>query len=246
MAYKLENAMDIESRITVAAEVHAADQADPKTIGKTLLSADETVMNAGVPGGITDAIADRGYHGDAVLDDLDTKGYRVYIAEPKRGRRNWKAQRRRHGKEIVDQRQRAFYANRRRSRSGRGRALQKKRAEYPERGFAHLKRTGGLARVHVRGKAEVTKKVHSHVTAANLGVILHALLGIGTPRSLQGRLRKVAAAILGLIGSLITHFRRPHRPRTQFVARRAVTIVIRHLRIGQPLRTSNPAYATGC
>ena len=101
---------------------------------------------------------------------------------------------------------RAFYANRRRSRSHRGRSLQKKRAEYPERGFAHLKRTGGLARVYVRGRREVTKKVQSHVTAANLGVILHALLGIGTPRSLQGRLRKAAAAVFALIGSLIAHF----------------------------------------
>jgi transposase len=241
MAYKLENAMDIESRITVAAEVHAADQADTQTIGKTLLSADEAVMNAGVPGGITDAIADRGYHGDAVLDDLDTRGYRAYIAEPKRRQRNWKTQRRRHGNEVVDRRQQT-YANRRRPKPGRA-PTSEEASGIPGKGFAHLKRTGGLARVHVRGKGEVTKKVHSHVTAANLGVILHALLGIGTPRSLQGMLRKIAAAIPRLIGSLIAHFWTVNRPRTQFVAWRLVTVVIRHLRVGQPLRTFKPAYA---
>ena len=246
MAYKVENAMDIESRITVASEVHAADQGDSKTIGKTLLSADETVMNAGVAGGITDAIADRGYHADTVLEEMEIKGYRAYIAEPNRGRRNWKAQRRRDGDDVVTRRQRVFYVSRRRSRSRRGRSLQKKRAEYPERGFAHLKRTGGLARVFVRGRREVTKKVQSYVAAANLGVILHALLGIGTPRSLQGRLRKALAAVFTLVGSLIAHFRPAHRPRIPFVAWRAVTVVIRHLRVGQPLRPFKLAYATGC
>ena len=66
--------MDLESRITVAAEVHLADQADPATVGKTVLTADETVMNAGIEGGIEDVILDRGYHADAVLKKLDETG----------------------------------------------------------------------------------------------------------------------------------------------------------------------------
>lgn len=198
MAYKVENAMDVQSRITLAAEVHMADQGDPATVARTLLSADETVMNAGVEGGIHEVILDRGYHADAVLETLEEKGFRGYVAEPKRGRRNWTKQRRRDGDERVTRRQRALYGNRRRSRSGRGRQFQKLRAEFPERGFAHLKRTGGLTRVFVRGKREVTKKVQSYVAAANLSVILHALLGMGTPRGLQGRVRNALAAILSV------------------------------------------------
>jgi transposase len=246
MAYKVENAMDIDSRITVASEVHAADQGDSKTIGKTLLSADEIVMNAGVKGGIDDVIVDRGYHADAVLEEMDGKGYRAYIAEPNRRRRNWKAQRRRDGDDAVTRRQRVFYASRRRSRSLKGRSLQKKRAEYPERGFAHLKRTGGLARVFVRGRREVTKKVQSYVAAANLGVILHALLGIGTPRSLQGRLRKALSVLFALVCCLIAPFRRLRHPRIQFVAWRAATVSIRRIQVRLSLRTLNPVYATGC
>ena len=246
MAYKVENAMDIESRITVASEVHAADQGDPQTIGKTLLAADETVMNAGVPGGIETAIADRGYHADAVLEDLAQKGYKAFIAEPKRGKRNWKQQRRRDGDEVVDRRKRVFYANRRRTRSQTGRGLQKKRAEYPERGFAHLKRTGGLARLFVRGKREVTKKVQSYVTAANLGVILFALIGIGTPRSLQGRLRRAVEVLFALIRSLIAPFHWTHRPTIQFATWRAARAAIGRFHIRPSLRTLRPAYATGC
>ena len=125
MAYKVENVMDIQSRITVAAHVHLADQADPATIGKTVLSTDETVMNAGIEGGIEDVILDRAYHADAVLEKLDETGYRAYIAEPKRGRRNWTKQSKRDGDERVARRKRVFYGNRRRSRSRRGRHLQR-------------------------------------------------------------------------------------------------------------------------
>jgi transposase len=98
----------------------------------------------------------------------------------------------------VARQKRAFYGNRGRSRSRRGRHLQRLRAEYPERGFALLKRTGGLARVFVRGRRQITKKVQSYVAAANLSVILRALLGMGTPRVLQSRLREALAAILAL------------------------------------------------
>lgn len=202
MAYKAENAVDIESRITVAAEVHTADKGDTLTINKTLLAADETTMRAGVEGGIKDVILDRGYHSDAVLVDLDSKGYRGYVAEPKRGTRNWQRLLKRDGEQVVADRQKAYYANRRRARSAAGKQLQKKRAEFPERAFAHLKRTGGLARVFVRGRREVGKKLKTHVAAANLGVILRALIGIGTPRSLQGRSRAFLEALFGLVSML--------------------------------------------
>ena len=202
MAYKAENAIDIESRITVAAEVHMADRGDTLTPHKTLLAADETTMRAGVEGGIKEVILDRGYHSDGVLVDLDSKGFRAYVAEPKRGTRNWQRQRRRDGDQIVDERQKAYYANRRRARSETGKQLQKKRAEFPERAFAHLKRTGGLARVFVRGRREVGKKLQTHVAAANLGVILRALIGIGTPRNLQGRSKAFLKALFGVVSVL--------------------------------------------
>jgi transposase len=246
MAYKIENAMDIQSRITVAAEVHLADQGDPATVGKTLLSADETVMNAGIPGGIQDVILDRGYHADAVLEKLDETGYRAYIAEPKRGPRNWTKQRRREGDERVTRRKRVLYGNRRRSRSRRGQHLQRLRAEYPERDFAHLKRTGGLARVFVRGRREVTKKVQSYVAAANLSVILHALLGMGTPRGLQSRLREALAAILTLCRFFIAQLASPSRPRGHIGALETGRTTFEQFHLRSGLRIREPAYATGC
>ena len=67
------------------------------------------------------------------------------------------------------------------------------------RGLRHLKRTGGLARLSVRDKHEVRKEVHSYTAAANLGVILHTLLGVGAPRGLQSRLGEALAALFALL-----------------------------------------------
>jgi transposase len=246
MAYKVENAMDLESRITVAAEVHSADKGDPQTVGKTLLKADMTVMNAGIKGGIQDVVLDRGYHSDEVLVDLDVKGYRAYIAEPKRKQRNWTAMERRDGAECVADRKRTFYGNRRRARGQRGRNFQKLRAEYPERGFAHLKRTGGLSRLFVRGKREVAKKVQSYVAAANLSVILHTLFKIGTPRSLQGRLREALAALLTLCRLLIARLASISRSQVSSVSHRAFTAEINAFHFKPDLEFGKLAYATGC
>ena len=47
--------------------------------------------------------------------------------------------------------------------------------------------TGGLRRIFVRGHANVRKRLLIHVCGFNLGLLMRRLTGIGTPRSLQGR-----------------------------------------------------------
>ena len=86
--------------------------------------------------------------------DLGALDLRTYIAEPNRGRRNWK-------KKTVARD--AVYANRRRIRGARGLALQRRRSEHLERPNAHLYETGGLRRTHVRGHANILKRVLVHV-----------------------------------------------------------------------------------
>jgi transposase len=203
MAYKAEHAVDVDSGVTVAAEVHGADQGDPATMAITASQADEAVMRVGISGGMTEVVADRGYHADEVIEKLQTMGLRTSIAEKKQ-KRNWKAVAQRVGQEKMRRLQEAFRRNHRRARSAAGRALQKLRAEYPERSFAHVCNTGGFRRVFVRGKRNVAKRLQIHVAAANLGIVLRKLFGVGTPRGLQGRL----AALLALFSALILAFRR--------------------------------------
>jgi len=114
----------------------------------------------------------------AVLAGRQALGIRTYISEPGRGRRrNWR------GKSAE---RRATYANRRRIRGERGKGLLRSRGELLERGFAHCYDTGGMRRVHLRGRQNISKRLLVHVAAFNLSLILRRSLGVGKPRGLQG------------------------------------------------------------
>jgi transposase len=117
-------------------------------------------------------------------------GIRSYIAEPDRGRRNWK--------ENPTARD-AVYRNRRRIRGPRGLRLLRLRGERLERPFAHLYETGGMRRVHLRGHTNIRKRLLIHASGFNLGLLMRHLIGVGTPRGLQGRLVAAVAALLVLI-----------------------------------------------
>jgi hypothetical protein len=73
------------------------------------------------------------------------------------------------------------------------------RGERLERPFAHLYETGGMRRVYLRGHTNIRKRLLIHTGGYNLGLLMRQLIGVGTPRGLQGRL----AAGLGV---LLTHF----------------------------------------
>ena len=56
-----------------------------------------------------------------------------------------------------------------------------------------------MRRVHLRGHENILKRVLLQAGAFNLGLLMRQLVGIGTPRSLQGR----ALALLGCLWSLM-------------------------------------------
>ena len=96
----------------------------------------------------------------------------------------------------------AVYRNRRRIRGARGLRLLRRRGERLERPFAHLYETGGMRRVHLRGHTNILKRVLIHAGGFNLGLLMRQLIGVGTPRGLQGRLLAVLATLLTLIWPL--------------------------------------------
>ena len=69
----------------------------------------------------------------------------------------------------------------------------RRRGELIERSFAHAYETGGLQRTHLRGHRNILKRLLIHIAGFNLGVLFRHLIGVGTPRSLQGR--RVAALL---------------------------------------------------
>ena len=58
----------------------------------------------------------------------------------------------------------------------------RRRGELVERSFAHILDRGGMRRVWLRGRENVQKRYLIHVAGFNLGVLMRALYGQGTPR----------------------------------------------------------------
>jgi transposase len=198
LAHKAEHAVDLDTGAIVGVTVQGADQGDTTTIAETLTAAAEELEAAaaatdGETAVIDEVVADKGYHSNQVLVDLAALDVRTYIAEPERGRRKW----RRHPAARD-----AVYANRRRIRGARGRRLQRRRSEYLERPNAHLYETGGMRRTHLRGHTNILKRRLIHIGGFNLGLLMRAVFGVGTPRSLQGQLAALIAVIVALWDAL--------------------------------------------
>lgn len=205
LAHKVEHAVDMETGAILAVTVQGADQGDTATVVETLATAGERIaetakaVNSEQAGELVNAegpaelVTDKGYHSNAVLVDLKQAGVRSYIPEPDRGKRNWD------GKQAEKE---AVYANRRRIRGVRGKRLLKKRGELLERSFAHLYETGGMRRMHVRGRDNVTKKTLLQAAAFNLSLVMRQELKVGTPRGLQGRKGQFRGFVLAMLGLL--------------------------------------------
>src|SRR2546425_9394537 len=127
--------------------------------------------------------------------DLEAVGIRSYIAEPDRGRRDWSEE---------PEAQAPVYGNRRRIRGARGRHLMRRRGERIERSFAHVYDTGGMRRTHLRGHPNILQRMLIHAGGFNLGLVMRHLIGVGTPRGLQGRLGVIIAMVF-VLASAIRH-----------------------------------------
>ena len=181
LAYKAEQAVDLETGAIVAMTTHPGAAGDTTSIRETLPEAAEAVAEQlaqaeGVnAAGVEEVVTDKGYHSAAVMGELAEWGVRSYASEPKRKRRKWR------GKAAQ---QAATYANRRRVKGARGKQLLRSRGEKLERPFAHQFETGGMRRLHVRGLEEVHKKLLIQAAACNLALLLRTKHGAGTPRGL--------------------------------------------------------------
>jgi transposase len=203
LAHKAEHAVDMESGAVIAVTVQAADLGDTTTIKETLAEAGETVAELvereaeQAPDekpqvnvqGIEEVVADKGYHSDATVLGVEQAEVRSYIPEPQRGRRKWAGK---------AEEQQAVYGNRRRVKGTYGKRLMRKRGELLERSFAHCYETGGMRRLHLKGRENVLKRLLIHVGAFNLSLIFRKTAGAGTPRELHNRKGGVVLAFLAL------------------------------------------------
>jgi hypothetical protein len=178
LAYKPEHAVDLDTGVVVAAPIHPADEGGTTTLAPTLEAAARNLDAVGLAPSeeaSCDVATDKGYHSREQLKALADGVWKTRIAEPEpaKGYRRW------HGDEAA---QRAFYANRARLKSGIGRKTMRRRGELVERSFAHILDRGGMRRAWLRGRDNIHKRYLIHVAGFNLGVLMRALHGQGTPR----------------------------------------------------------------
>jgi transposase len=204
LAYKAENAVDMETGAIVAVTTHGGAAADTKTVAGTVIEAALAVADLIAEetpegtyevqaGGVQEVVADKGYHSNDVAVGFSELGVRTYVAEPERGERNWE------GKQAE---KKAVYANRRRIEGERGKRLQRQRGERIERNFAHQFDTGGLDRLYVRGIENVHKKFLIQAAACNLALLMRSLYGAGKPRAAHDLAVEAIFAILVFLGAI--------------------------------------------
>ena len=196
LAHKAEHAVDLETGAVLAVTLQPATAGDTNTLHETLTQCGEHIrevaadidnraeqLNAEGP---AELVLDKGYHSNDVLVILKEVEVRSYCSEPDRGGRNWKGK-----QEEKD----AVYQNRRRIRGERGKQLLRQRGERVERSFAHMYKTGGMRRTHLRRHDNIIKRLLIHAGAFNLGLVMRKLLGNGTPKGFQGRLQALLYVI---------------------------------------------------
>jgi transposase len=214
LAYKAEHVVDLKSEVVVAATIYPADRSDGETLLQSVSQAQENVARAGSVAFAEEVVADKGYHKAHSLAECAAYDLRTYIPErTERRPRRWTDK-------PAGWRD-AFHANRRRVRGQRSRRLQRLRSERVERSFAHVCNTGGARRSWLRGIEDVQKRYLVTLAGRNLTVLMRAVFGIGTPRSLQG-LSVAVFATLCALGLAISNIHR--------AARRALRHVVDHSR----------------
>jgi transposase len=206
LAHKAEHAVDLgEGGCGAILAVNVCDAAagDTATITDTLvqttenlraLSDDQRVADKISDDFLSEAVLDKGYHSKQTLLDLEEMNVRSYASEPDRGRQNWDEQ--------LDARD-AVYANRRRVRGERGKRLLQSRGEKLERSFAHCYQTGGMRRLHLRGRENIAKRVLIHAAGFNVGLMMRVTYGLRKPRSLAAAACALFLRLVDWLGTML-------------------------------------------
>lgn len=236
LAHKVEHAVDMECGAVTAVTIQAGAKGDTQSLPETLSEAfgntlevvqDPRTATCLSKELLSEVVADKGYHSNDTMTLAAATGLRSYVSEPERGRRNWKDK---------ERAKKATYANRRRVKGERGKALMRRRGEILERTFAHTLESGAMRRTYLRLRDNILKRYLIHVAGFNLGLVMRAILGVGTPRGLRGHFQAVCGTIVAALRLLLVAIR----------SRNAVDRI--ELRLGSrpSASRSESAFATAC
>lgn len=239
LAYKAEQAVDLDTGAIVAITTHGGAVDDRKSIEETLPAAGLAVAGQiDTPGakgqykvhaqGLREVVTDKGYHSAASLTRMAEWGVRTYVSAPKKS-----------GKTESSA---TVKANLRRVESDRGKSLLRRRGELLERPFAHQYETGSMRRLHIRGRDNVAKRILLQAAAFNLALILRSITRAGTPRGLADLTQTVLRALLIVLDALAAF----ETPAPGAIAQTHFRPATRHCVRATHASPENRASDTGC
>ena len=89
LAYKAEHSVDLETEAIVSCHVTHADQGDTTTGPESLILAEANLQLIESERTVEEAVMDKGYHSNALLERLTQWGIRAYIPEKQQKNRKW-------------------------------------------------------------------------------------------------------------------------------------------------------------
>lgn len=224
LAHKAEHAVDMGEKghgAILAVNVCDAAAGDTRTLCDTINQASENLRAIKDDDRVSDkisdawaseAVADKGYHSNDIMRDLEQMDIRSYISEPDRGRRRWTNDNANEDDAITLLEARdATYANRRRIKAERGKELMRKRGELLERSFAHNYETGAMRRLYLKHRENIAKRVLIHTAGFNLGLLMRVKYGLIKPRRLSDAVIFALLMIWTMIRSTLERLMRSAR-----------------------------------
>lgn len=198
MAYKPEHAVDIDTGAIVVATLNQADLSDHDTATETIAELIETLGELGVESRESTIVADKGYHSEQVIAGCTAAEINTCIAVPQRKKSKNPSPKSKYAQEAIAR-------NCERAKSASGRKLLRKRGETVERSFALVLDKGRMRRLFLRGQINAEKRYLIQVAAYNLGILMRAICGFGTPKGLADA-RKASFSVLDAMGALSMPF----------------------------------------
>jgi hypothetical protein len=106
------------------------------------------------------------------------------------------------------------------TKSEKGRALQKKQAEFVERSFPHTLESGGMRRTTLHGTENISRRYQIAGFCVNISLLMRKRFGFGTAKQCAATGKKAVNAALepwiSIWQSALFHFCRPFRSKLDF------------------------------
>jgi transposase len=216
MLYKVEHVVDLDTNALIGVRILPGEEGDAEHPTDHVLDAEmraaEMIDPEEMDLPVETVTGDRGYHSKREVHKMYAEyGIMPNIPDPILNRNMGK---------LSEEERASLETAARYTKSAEGKQLQKKRAEFVERSFAHTLESGGMRRSTLRGTESISKRYQIAGFCVNLSLLMRKRFGFGTAKQCAATstcavFTALDALILTWI-SVILHFKTKLRSKSDF------------------------------